>query len=52
MLAEIKNLNCITKNSQITSTLFAHMRPQALHNVLGPSGPRRIIGVAVALVPQ
>ncbi|RDX73007.1 hypothetical protein CR513_47444, partial [Mucuna pruriens] len=26
------------------STLFAHIRPQALQRVLGPSGPRRIIG--------
>jgi len=33
-------------------TLFAHMSPQALQSVLGPSGPRRIIGVAFSLIPQ
>ena len=33
-------------------TLFAHMSPQALQRVLGPSGPRRIIGVDFSLMPQ
>lgn len=33
-------------------TLFAHFRPHALHRVLGPPGPRRIIGVDVSLIPQ
>ena len=33
-------------------TLFAHLSPHALHNVLGPPGPRRIIGVDFELVLQ
>lgn len=28
------------------------MSPQALQRVLGPSGPRRIIGVDFSLIPQ
>jgi hypothetical protein len=31
---------------------FAHAIPHALHKVLLPSGPRRIWGVAFALMPQ
>lgn len=34
------------------STLFAHIRPHALHKVLGPAGPRRIAGVLFSLTPQ
>ena len=33
-------------------TLFAQKSPQALQSDLGPDGPRRIIGVAIELVPQ
>ena len=33
-------------------TLFAHISPHALQRVLGPSGPRRIIGVHFSLMPQ
>lgn len=33
-------------------TLFAHISPHALQRVLGPSGPRRIIGVLFSLTPQ
>ena len=36
----------------LNSTLFAHISPHALHKVLGPSGPLRIIGVNVELTPQ
>ena len=35
-----------------SSTLLAHINPQALHNVLGPSGPLRIIGVDRSPIPQ
>ena len=34
------------------STLFAHIRPQALQRDLGPAGPRRIAGVSLELMPQ
>ena len=37
---------------QLQITLFAHISPQALQRVRGPSGPRRIIGVALSLIPQ
>lgn len=33
-------------------TLFAQKSPHALQRVLGPAGPRRIIGVDFELVPQ
>lgn len=33
-------------------TLFAHIKPHALHKVLGPAGPRRIAGVLFSLTPQ
>lgn len=33
-------------------TLLAHTSPQALQRVLGPFGPRRIIGVDFELIPQ
>lgn len=35
-----------------TPTLFAQKSPHALQRVLGPAGPRRIIGVDFELVPQ
>lgn len=35
-----------------STTLFAHMRPQALQRVLGPAGPLRIAGVSFSLTPQ
>lgn len=37
---------------RIAQTLFAHLSPHALHRVLGPAGPRRIIGVDFELIPQ
>lgn len=40
------------RNEVMFDTLFAHMSPQALQRVLGPSGPRRIIGVDFSLIPQ
>ena len=36
----------------IVQTLLAHLSPHALHKVLGPAGPRRIIGVDFELIPQ
>lgn len=36
----------------IEQTLLAHLSPHALHKVLGPAGPRRIIGVDFELIPQ
>lgn len=36
----------------VSQTLFAHVRPQALQRDFGPAGPRRIIGVEFLLVPQ
>ena len=38
--------------NQNKQTLFAHIRPHALHKVLGPAGPRRIAGVLFSLTPQ
>lgn len=38
--------------TQVQQTLFAHIRPHALHRVLGPAGPRRIAGVLFSLTPQ
>jgi len=39
-------------SSQPNLTLFAHIRPHALHKVLGPAGPRRIAGVLFSVTPQ
>lgn len=39
-------------NSYSIKTLFAHIKPHALHKVLGPAGPRRIAGVLFSLTPQ
>ena len=36
----------------VSQTLFAHLSPHALQRVLGPAGPRRIIGVDLELIPQ
>ena len=35
-----------------TQTLLAHLSPHELHSVLGPAGPRSIIGVDFELIPQ
>lgn len=47
-----KKPKCYNQNKNLVFTLFAHISPQALHKVLGPSGPRRIIGVDFSLMPQ
>lgn len=37
---------------RLIRTLLAQKSPQALQRVLGPEGPRRIIGVHLELIPQ
>lgn len=45
-------MNKLVNTSKTIQTLLAHLSPQALHRVLGPAGPRRIIGVDFEPVPQ
>ena len=48
----IKNVQENHSSAYQVPTLLAHLSPHALHNVLGPVGPRRIIGVDFELIPQ
>lgn len=47
-----ENKERLREKHVLSTTLLAHTSPHALHIVRGPLGPRRIIGVDLALIPQ
>ena len=52
IVQELKQLHAKARKRKLEVPTFVQAIPHALQRVLGPSGPRRICGVAFALMPH